>query len=127
LSKREIIRTDKAPKPGGAYSQAIRTENLVFVAGQLATNPETGKPVEGGIVEQTRQTLTNLKSILEAAGSSLDLVVRVGVYLRDIADFSEMNKVYSTFFSKDPPARSTIQAALPGSFLVEIDVIALTR
>ena len=123
---REVIRTDNAPKPGGQYSQGILTDDLIFVAGSLGTDPKTNTLV-AGIEAQTRQALTNIRSILEAAGSSLDKAVRVGVYLRDINDFQAMNKVYTTFFAKDPPARTTIQAILAGNFLVEIDAIALRK
>ena len=121
---KQVIRTDAAPKPGGPYSQGILAEKFLFVAGQVGTDPKTGKLVEG-IAAQTKQVLENIKAIAEAAGTSLDNVVRVGVYLRDINDFGEMNKVYQTYFSQNQPARSTIQAALAGQFLVEIDCIAL--
>jgi len=121
---RRVVRTENAPKPGGQYSQAIATEELVYVAGSLGTDPRTGNLPEG-VEAQTRQALTNIKSILEAAGSSMEKVLRVGVYLRDIKDFQTMNTVYSTFFTKDPPARTTIQAVLAGTFLVEVDAVAL--
>jgi 2-iminobutanoate/2-iminopropanoate deaminase len=121
---KQVIRSDAAPKPGGPYSQGILAEKFLFVAGQVGTDPKTGKLPEG-IVAQTKQTLENVKAVEEAAGTTLDNVVRVGVYLRDIGDFAEMNKVYQTFFTQNPPARSTIQAALAGQFLVEIDCIAL--
>jgi 2-iminobutanoate/2-iminopropanoate deaminase len=121
---KQVIRSDGAPKPAGPYSQGILAEKFLFVAGQTGTDPKTGKLPEG-IAAQTKQTLENVKAVVEAAGTTLDNVVRVGVYLRDIGDFPEMNKVYQTFFTLNPPARSTIQAALVGQFLVEIDCIAL--
>lgn len=118
------MRTENAPKPTGPYSQGILAQSFVFVAGQVGTDPRTGGLPEG-IAEQTRQTLNNVKSVLVAAGSSLENVVKVGVFLRDINDFAEMNKVYQTFFPQDHPARTTVQATLAGKYLVEIDAIAL--
>ncbi len=115
--QRKVVKTDSAPKPAGPYSQAIVADNFVFVSGQVGVDPRTNSPVEG-IAAQTRQALENLRSILEEAGSSLERIVRVGVFLRDINQFSEMNQVYSSFFSNAPPARTTVQAALPGSFLL---------
>jgi 2-iminobutanoate/2-iminopropanoate deaminase len=126
LKEKQVIRTEKAPSPIGPYSQGILAENFIFVAGQAGTDPKTGRVPED-IAGQTRQTLNNIKSIVEAAGSSLENVVRVGVFLRDINDFTEMNKVYQTFFQQNPPARTTIQATLPGKFLVEIDAIAVKK
>jgi 2-iminobutanoate/2-iminopropanoate deaminase len=127
MPTRQVIRSENAPKPGGPYSHAIVAEGqFVFVAGQVGTDPKTGKLPEG-IAAQTEQALRNLKSILESAGTTLENVVRVGVYLRDIDNFSAMNKVYETFFPKNPPARSTIEAKLAGEFLVEIDCIALKQ
>jgi 2-iminobutanoate/2-iminopropanoate deaminase len=124
---RQVITSNNAPKPGGPYSHAILAEGkFVFVAGQVGTDPKTGKLADG-IEAQTEQALNNVKAILDAAGSSLENVVRVGVYLRDISNFSAMNKVYLKFFPKDPPARSTIEARLVGELLVEIDCIALKQ
>lgn len=123
---KKIIHTDNAPKAIGPYSQAIRTENIVFTAGQIALNPSTGELVEGGIEEQTRQVLTNLKAVLEAADSGLGYVVKTTVFLKDMNDFQKMNAVYAEFFSHNPPARSTIAvAALPKGGLVEIEAVAL--
>jgi 2-iminobutanoate/2-iminopropanoate deaminase len=99
-------------------------EKFLFVAGQVGTDPKT-QTLPEGITAQTKQTLENVKSIVEAAGGSLDNVVRVGVYLRDIKDFQAMNEVYKTYFSQNQPARTTIQATLAGQFLVEIDCIVL--
>jgi len=121
---KQIIRSDNAPKPGGPYSQGILAEKFLFVAGQVGTDPKTGKLPEG-VSAQTKQALENVKAIVEAAGTTLDNVLRVGVYLRDINDFGEMNKMYLNYFSQNQPARSTIQAALVGQFLVEVDCIAL--
>jgi len=122
--KREIISTDKAPAAVGPYSQAVRVGDLVFTAGQVALDPATGKLVEGGIEEQTRQVLQNLAAVLEAAGSSLDRVVKTTVFLKDMGDFAAMNAVYAEFFPTDPPARSTVEvSALALGALVEIEAI----
>ena len=121
---KEIIRSDNAPKPGGPYSQGILAEKFLFVAGQTGLDPKTGK-LPDGVTAQTYQTLENVKAIVEAAGTSLDNVVRVGVYLRDIKDFGAMNEVYKTYFTQNQPARTTIQSVLVGQYLVEIDCIVL--
>jgi 2-iminobutanoate/2-iminopropanoate deaminase len=121
---REVILTERAPKPTTSYSQAIATEKLLFVAGQAGTNPETGRPPEG-IAAQTRQALTNIKAILEAGGSSLEKVVKVNVFLVNIADYSEMTKVYISFFPTNPPARTTTTTDLPPGFLIDVDCIAI--
>ena len=121
---KQIIRSDNAPRPGGPYSQGILAEKFLFVAGQVGTDPKTGKLPEG-VAAQTKQVLENVKAIVEAAGASLDDVVRSGVYLRDIGDFATMNEVYKTYFVQNQPARTTIQAALVGQYLVEIDCIVL--
>jgi 2-iminobutanoate/2-iminopropanoate deaminase len=123
---KKIIHTDNAPKAIGPYSQAIRTESIVFTAGQIALDPATGELVLGGIEEQTRQALTNLKHVLEAADSGLAYVVKTTVFLRDMNDFPKMNAVYAEFFDENPPARSTIAvAALPKGGLVEIEAVAM--
>lgn len=122
---RKAIVTEKAPKPLGPYSQAIIEGDLIFVAGQGGTNPLTGKVDPGDVRSETKQTFENLSAILQAAGSSLDDVLRCNVYLRDINDFAGMNEVYETFFAAPFPARTTIQAgALPGGIAVEIECIA---
>jgi 2-iminobutanoate/2-iminopropanoate deaminase len=125
-SGREIVSTDSAPKAIGPYSQAVRTPSFVFTAGQIGLVPTTGEIVGGGVSAQTRQVLTNLQHVLQAANSGLDRVVKTTVYLKDMNDFGAMNSVYAEFFAGDPPARSTVAvAALPKGALVEIDAIAL--
>jgi 2-iminobutanoate/2-iminopropanoate deaminase len=122
---RSAVSTGSAPQALGAYSQAIRAGQLLFVSGQIPIDPETGELVQGGIGDQTRRALQNISEILKAGGASLQQVVRTTVYLADLGDFSVMNEAYATFFSAPPPARSTIQAArLPRDARIEIDVIA---
>lgn len=121
----EIISTDKAPKAIGPYSQAIAANGFVFASGQIPIDPATGQVLEGPIADQTKRVLSNLQAILEQAGSSLDAVVKTTVYLKDMADFEEMNKVYATFFTETKPARVTIAVArLPKDVAIEIDAIA---
>jgi len=119
------VKTDKAPKPAGPYSQAIKAGEFIYVAGQGGVDPATGRFVEGGVEEQTRQTLKNIEAILRAAGSSLDDVVKVSVFLKDVRDFHAMNKVFAEFFKNPPPARTTVgvEFVVP-EMLVEIDVVA---
>jgi 2-iminobutanoate/2-iminopropanoate deaminase len=125
MSKKEVIVSDKAPKALGPYSAANRFGDLVYTAGQIGLDPATGKLVEGGIEEQTRQALVNVKNILEAAGSSLDNVLKTTVFLQDINEFSRMNAVYAEFFPQNFPARSAFQVgALPGGAAVEIEAVA---
>jgi 2-iminobutanoate/2-iminopropanoate deaminase len=127
-SGRQVVSTDSAPKAIGPYSQAILADALVFTAGQIGLVPTTGEIVDGGIAAQTRQVLTNLQHVLRAANFGLDQVVKTTVYLQDMNDFAAMNEVYGEFFTKNPPARSTVAvAALPKGALVEIDAIALAR
>ena len=124
--ERERIQTDKAPAAIGPYSQAIKAGGFVFASGQIPIDPQTGQFVAGGIAEQTEQVLKNLSAVLEAAGSSLDLVVKTTVFLADMKEFSGMNEVYATFFSSPPPARATVAAAgLPRDARVEIEAVAL--
>ena len=123
---RERIQTENAPAAIGPYSQAIKAGGFVFVSGQIPIDPQTGQFVPGGIAEQTRQVLKNLAAVLEAAGSSLDRVVKTTVFLADMKEFSGMNEVYATFFSSPPPARATVAAAgLPRDARVEIEAVAL--
>ena len=123
---KKIIHTDKAPHAIGPYSQAVRTEHMVYTAGQIALDPATMEIVGGGIEAETRQVLNNLKNVLEAANSGLNYVLKTTVFLRDMADFPRMNAVYAEFFPENPPARSTVAAAgLPRGVAVEIEVVAL--
>ncbi len=125
--KKDIIKTDRAPKAIGPYSAGVETDGFIFTAGQLGIIPESGNIIEGGIENETRQALFNIQHILEAAGSSLNLVVKTTVFMRDMAEFGLMNAIYGEFFTENPPARSTIQvAALPKGGAVEIEAIALT-
>ena len=120
------IQTDKAPHAIGPYSQAIVADRLVFTAGQIPLDPSSGELVAGGIKEQTRRVLDNLKAILEASGASLDSVVKTTVFLADMGEFAAMNEVYTSYFTEHKPARSTVQAArLPRDVKVEIDAIAV--
>jgi len=122
---RNAIVTEQAPQPMGPYSQAVVEGDLIFVAGQGPTNPQTGTRELGDVRSETQRTLENLRAILQAAGSSLDHVMKCNVYLRDINDFAAMNEVYATFFAAPFPARTTIQAgALPGGIAVEIECFA---
>lgn len=124
--KKNIVQTDKAPKAIGPYSQAVRTEFGIFTAGQVGIDPSTGELVAGGIEDQTRQVLKNLKAVLETAGSGLKFVVKTTVFLNDMGDFSKMNAIYAEYFGEEPPARSTIAVAgLPKGALVEIEAFAL--
>ena len=123
---RQRIHTDDAPKAIGPYAQAIRTGDLLFVSGQIALDPASGAVVDGDVSVQTRRLLTSARAILEAGGASLETVVKTTVYLTDMAHFAAMNEVYATFFTSNPPARSTVQVAkLPMDVLVEIETIAL--
>jgi 2-iminobutanoate/2-iminopropanoate deaminase len=123
---REIIQTDRAPAAIGPYSQAVKTNGLIFASGQIPIDPKSGQFVEGGIKEQTKQVLKNLSAVLEAAGSSLNRVVKTTVFLADMQEFGAMNEVYGEFFKEEPPARATVEAArLPRDARVEIEAIAL--
>ena len=123
---RETVSTDKAPKAIGPYEQAIKAGGLVYTAGQIPIDPQSGNLIAGGIAEQTRQVLENLKAVLEAAGSSLDKVVKATVFLKNMADFAALNEVYGEYLGKAKPARSTVAVAeLPRGALVEIDFVAM--
>jgi len=122
----EVIKTDRAAAPIGPYSQAIKAGGFVFVAGEKGIDPKTGKVVPGGIAAETRQTLENIKVILEAAGSSLDRAVATTVYMVNIGDFAAMNEVYARYFTANPPGRTTVGVReLPAGVQVEIQVTAL--
>ena len=123
---KEVIATDRSPKAIGPYSQAIRANGFVFVSGQIPLDPATQQLIAGDIQAQTERVLENLKGIVEAAGSSLDRVVRATVFLTDMNEFPAMNEVYARYFRNQPPARSTVQVSrLPRDVRVEIDAIAL--
>ncbi|MFH1185279.1 MAG: RidA family protein [Chloroflexota bacterium] len=125
---KQIVHSDAAPNAIGPYSQAVRTETMVFTAGQVGLNPATAELVEGGISAQTRQVLANLQHVLQAAESSLEQVVKTTVFLKDMSDFATMNAVYAEFFPQNPPARSTVAVAgLPKGALIEIEATALAR
>ncbi len=123
---RDIVKTDAAPQALGPYSQAIKANGFVFISGQTALDPRTGQMVGQDIKTQTRRVLDNIKAVLQAAGTSLDKVVRCSVFLKDMNDFGPMNEEYGSYFKELPPARTTVQAAkLPRDALVEIDAIAM--
>lgn len=122
---KKVINTSKAPAAIGPYSQAIKVGNLVYTSGQIPINPATGNFVEGGIKEQTRQSLTNVKAILEEAGLTMANVVKTTVFMADMNDFADMNAVYAEFFAEPYPARSAVAVkTLPKGALVEIEVVA---
>ena len=126
MTRKQVVISDQLPAPKGPYSPAVKANGFVFVSGQGPIDPGTGEVLRGNIKSQTELVLNNLRLILEAAGSSLDQVVRTNVYLDQIEDFAAMNEVYATFFTHDPPARTTIEAAnLPLGIGVEIDVVAV--
>jgi 2-iminobutanoate/2-iminopropanoate deaminase len=122
----EVVQTTNAPPAFGPYSQALRVGGFVYTAGQVGLDPQTGQLVEGGIEAQTRQVWRNQAAVLEAAGSSLSLVVKATVYMQNLGEFNQMNAVYAEFFPQTKPARSTVQvAALPRGALIEIDCVAV--
>ena len=128
MAKKEIIKTDNAPAAIGPYSQGTIAGDLIFVSGQIPFDSKAGKMIEGTIAEQTEQSLNNVKAVLEAAGSSLDDVVKCTVFLKDMDTFSEMNEKYAEFFKENPPARAAVEVArLPKDVGVEIEAIALKK
>ena len=123
---REIVKTDKAPGAIGPYSQAVKTDSMVFVSGQLAFDPATGELVTDDIKSETRQAMTNLKTILEAAGSGLDKVVKTTLFIKNMDDFPLVNEVYGEFFSQNYPARACVEVArLPRDANVEVEAVGL--
>ena len=127
MEKREV-KTDKAPKPVGPYSQAVTAGDFVFCSGQIAINPQTGELVIDDVESETRQVMENLKAVLVSAGSSLDRVLKTTIFLKNIDDFVKVNEIYGSYFSEIPPARSTVQAVnLPKDVRVEIDCIAVVK
>jgi len=122
---KEIILTQNAPAPVGPYSQAVKVDGWVFASGQIPIDPQTGRMIEGGVAEQTRRVLQNLREVLAAAGVSVNDVVKTTVYMTDLGQFAEMNTVYAEFFGDAAPARATVEVAkLPKNSLVEIECIA---
>jgi len=123
---KKIIYTENAPKPIGPYSQAIKVDNMIFGSGQIPIDPSTGKVVEGDITVQTKRVLENIKAILEAAGFSLNDVIMVNVFLKDLNDFPEFNEVYGKYFERVKPARTTVEVSnLPKGVKLEINFIAI--
>ena len=122
---KDIVLTDKGPKPIGPYSQAVKSNGFLFASGQVALDPRNNEFLGGDIRQQTQRAMENIKAVVEAAGSNLHHVVKTTVFLKDMNDFAAMNEAYGTFFPAAPPARSTVQVArLPKDALVEIEVIA---
>ena len=125
-STRTIISTDKAPGAIGPYSQAVKTDTMIFVSGQLALDPVTGQLVNNDIKSETRQAIENLKNIIEAAGSSLEKVIKTTLFIKDMSDFPVINEVYGQFFQNDPPARACVEVArLPKDANFEIEAVGL--
>jgi 2-iminobutanoate/2-iminopropanoate deaminase len=123
--ERQVIQSDQAPAAVGPYSQAIKWGNMLFTSGQIPLHPRSGQVVEGGIKEQTRQVLENLRAVLTAAGTSLGNVLKTTCFLDDMNDFAQFNEVYQEFFKDDPPARSCVAVdRLPKDVLVEVEAIA---
>jgi 2-iminobutanoate/2-iminopropanoate deaminase len=122
---KDIVLTDKGPKPIGPYSQAVKSNGFLFASGQVALDPHTNEFIGGDIRQQTERAMENIKAVVEAAGSNLHHVVKSTVFLKDLNDFAAMNEAYGKYFAAAPPARSTVQVArLPKDALVEIEVIA---
>jgi 2-iminobutanoate/2-iminopropanoate deaminase len=122
---KKIVSSGGAPKAIGPYSQAVIWNGMAFLSGQIPLDPATGELIQGDVAAQTERVLDNLKAVLEAAGASLNSVLKTTVFLKDMADFPKMNEVYGRYFAENPPARSTVQAAkLPRDVMVEIDAIA---
>ena len=126
MCMKKIIKTEKAPLPIGPYNQAVVINNLVYLAGQIPIDPKTNEMIKGGVPEQTKMIFQNIKAVLEAAGSSLEKIVKATVFLKDMNDFAAMNAVYAQYFKAETaPARSTVQVTrLPKDVLVEIEIVA---
>jgi len=125
LTDKKVVSTDAAPKAIGPYSQAVIANGFAFLSGQIPLNPATNTIIDGDIAAQTGQVLENLKAVLAACGSSLDQVVKTTVFLKDMGEFAKMNEVYARYFTHNPPARATVEAArLPRDVRVEIECIA---
>ena len=123
---KKVVFTDKAPKPIGPYSQAVIANGFLFGSGQIPIDPETGEVVKGGIEEQTRRVLENIKAVLEAAGCTLEDIVSVTVFLSDLDDFQAFNKVYEEYFKDSPPARTTVEVSrLPKGVKLEVNFVAV--
>ncbi len=127
MSEKKCIFPANAPKPAGPYSPAIKTGNLFFISGQVPVNPSAAKLVEGDIKAQTSQVMDNMKSILEAAGGSMDDIVKVNAFLKDMKDFKAFNEVYKSYFNEPYPARSCVQSANPVGALVEVECTAVLK
>lgn len=126
--KKRVIYTEKAPKPIGPYSQAIQAGSYLFLSGQIPIDPESGELVTGDIREQTQRVLENIKAILESQGLGMDDLIKVTLYLKDLKNFSQVNELYATYFSRTPPARSTLQVSdLPRNAEIEIEAIAWVK
>jgi len=124
--KIEVVSTEKAPKAIGPYSQAIKIQNMVYTSGQIPVDPSSGEVVDGGIENQTRQVLENLKAVLAEAGTGFENVVKTTVYIKDMNDFASVNKIYGQYFKEPYPARSCVEVArLPKDVLVEIEAVAI--
>ena len=125
---KEIIMTSGAPKPVGAYSQAVKSGNFLFISGQIPLVPETGEIVIGDFKEQTRRVLNNIMAILDASSMSAENVIKTNVYMTDLANFSIVNEIYAEFFKSDPPARAAVEVSkLPLNVEIEIECIAVTE
>ena len=126
MTRKQVIQTNKAPEAIGPYSQAVRVGDLVFTAGQIPVDPNTGEIVDREIQTQTKQVLNNLKAVLCAAGTDLNHAVKMTVFLKNMSDFSDMNAVYATYFTEHPPARSAVEVArLPKDVLIEMECVAV--
>ena len=125
---KKIIQTDKAPKAIGPYSQGVWAGNLLFISGQIPIDPETGEMIKGDIRQQTERVLQNIKAILESQGLGMEDVIKTTIFLKNMDNFQKVNETYATYFSSQPPARSTVEVArLPKDAEIEIEAVALTR